>query len=826
MFDLITMVDAEELLGIEKYLQMLKDYLVGKFGDVTGLGDLIKEGPLWFYGALVFILGISALISAVGMAKKFKTSVDEKISGSRLGAVKEKRRLMSEASKMASKKNYGRAAEIYLSMEEETLAAEVLIKGGLYAKAGQLYEKMGKLDKAIELYTKAGEDVWLAEAYKKKNDYGKSGDIYLKVGKKLLAAEAYEKAEMAHKAAPLYEEAGHTQTAARLYEQAKDYKKAAILYERAYTEGTSTQEVQTPDKMAKLTEMSMKAGTYFEQSGEHEKAAESFARCKSFDRAAGAALRAGKREQAAAHYAQGKHYDQAAAIYQEDGNERKASEVLAEKFMGEGDELQAARMFMKAGDHMKAAELFDQVGQYVMSGDAYSMDQEYAAAAEMYIKGGDKAKAAEAYVKGDWPKRAAELYLELGDSDRASSLVEKSGDFYTAAELYRKMNNPDKELAALQKVSADDQRYNSTIIRLAEIFNAQGNSKLAGEKYAQAISGAEPDQTNVDLFYGLASVYEADGRFDEATLLFQKVQLVDFRYKDVEERIKACAAAAQARQETKTTAKVAPSPDDAVKRYKIIKEVGRGGMGVVYQANDNNLNRVIALKLLPKNISENPTMIKRFAAEARSAAQLMHTNIVTLYDFQQVSGRSFLTMEFVEGSTLKKLITTHGKLPIVNALKIVYQCCQGLDYAHKKGIIHRDIKPANIMVNTQSVVKIMDFGLAKIIGEETLTEAGSISGTVMYMSPEQLRGDPLDSRTDLYSLGLVLYELLAGKHPFSEGDAAYHHVHTKPKPPKELRPEIPDSLNAIVLKCLEKDRDNRFESALKMAMAMREVSLK
>jgi serine/threonine-protein kinase len=269
-----------------------------------------------------------------------------------------------------------------------------------------------------------------------------------------------------------------------------------------------------------------------------------------------------------------------------------------------------------------------------------------------------------------------------------------------------------------------------------------------------------------------------------------------------------------------------PQGEDPAKRYKVMAEVGRGGMGVVYKAMDQNLDRIIAIKVLPKSISENPKMVKRFAIEARSAAALNHPNIVTLYDFQQAGGRDFISMEYVEGITLKKYMNMTKQIPLMNALKIIYQCCQGLDYAHQKGIVHRDIKPSNIMINKQNVIKIMDFGLAKVAGEETITEAGSLSGTVMYMSPEQLIGEKLNAATDIYSLGLVFYELVAGRHPFPDGDVAYHHVHTQPKPPKEFRPDIPDVLNDIVLRSINKDRAQRFTSAMEMAQSLRQVPLK
>jgi tetratricopeptide (TPR) repeat protein len=821
-------VSADLIHDMLRFPKLLKLLLVKALGGIPEAAKLFDEIPAWLYGVfavfffLLFFFTIMQIISAVHRKAMLK------VRGSRLGAAKEKRRLFSEAKRAARKKDFSRASELFLSIGEDAMAAEALEKGEMYAKAGQVYDQMGNTDKAIELYEKAGELGWLAEALRRRGLHQKAAEIYIMAGKKLLAAEAYEAAGANVLAAGLFEEAGHTVSAARHYEQAGNFEKAAALYDRAYIEGASSQESLAPERLKRLDEFSVKAGEYYTRSGQFDKAAETFARSRSFIRAGEASLAAGHRAKAAEYFLSGGEYETAAGIYREDGNTTKACEAMAEKHLSEGESARAGEMYMEAGDYLKAAELFDVSGEYVKAGEAYMAAGEYAVASEMFLKGEDLTRAADACEKGGDLKGAADIHMRLGDTVRATAIIERSGDFMRAAGLYRELGMPDRELATLQKVSSGDPGFVSASVRLAEHFQAQGDLKLSAEKYVQAIGGAEPDSGNVDLFYGLATVHEAAKRYADAEKFYHKVQLVDFRYKDVEERVANCAQyVSQSMPDT------APGQDDnsatriraeeAAKRYTVLGEVGRGGMGIVYKARDNNLNRIIALKLLPKSISDNPKAVMRFSAEARSAAQLNHTNIVTLYDFQQAGDKSFITMEYVEGVTLKKLMGMVDKLPIIKSLKVIYQCCQGLDYAHKKGIIHRDIKPSNIMISKQNIVKIMDFGLAKILGEETLSDAGTVSGTLLYMSPEQLLGEKVDPATDIYALGLVLYELVAGEHPFAKGDAAYHHVHTVPKPPNELRPDIPENLSAIILKCLEKDRTTRFESARQLALALREV---
>jgi tetratricopeptide (TPR) repeat protein len=826
-------------------LELIKNTFIIRLGSSPALRDLFRSIPVWGYAVIVlFILLLIYYILKFTGVRAYGFALN-RFHGSSFGTTLENRKLLSEARKLARNKEHVRAADLYMSLHEEGKAAKVLEKGGLLAKAGQLYEKMGEVDKAIALYEKAGEHAWHADALMKQGEYAQAAEILRKAGKTTLAAEAYVKAEMHTEAAQLFEEAGHTISAAVHFEKAGNTEKAAVYYDRAFIETTSSKEMNMAN-IEKYNEYSMKAGKYYSDAGDNMKALECYARVKAYPEAAECALLAGDNMKAAELFESGKLYEKAAEIFGELGNARRAAELMADKYFAEGNYVKAADKLSESGDFMKAAELYNGAGEYGRAGECYMQTREYFDAAAMFERAGDDLKAAEAYEKNGDFKIAAELYMKLGDVQKAASLVESAGEYFSAAEMFRKAGLPAKEFSALQKVRQGDPGYLNSCGRMADILREQGKLDVAAQKYIIAIGDSEPDEENIGYFYGLGTIYESDGKFREAAQMYKKIQLVDIAYKDVEERVAKCESqpsapgsgtGSSAQSNSASQAGIAPEsparPDanaaagpSESKRYTVLQEIGRGGMGVVYKAMDNNLNRIIAIKLLPKSISDNPKAIMRFSQEARSAAQLNNTNIVTLYDFQQAGGRSFITMEYVEGVTLRKLQSMVDRLAMPKALKIIYQCCQGLDFAHRKGIIHRDIKPSNIMITKQNVVKIMDFGLAKVAGEETLTDAGSISGTIMYMSPEQIQGGKLGRTTDIYSLGLVLYELIAGKRPFPEGDAGYHHVHTAPPPPAQLRPEIPASLNSLIMKCLEKDPSKRFESAYAMAMALREIPLK
>jgi len=256
-----------------------------------------------------------------------------------------------------------------------------------------------------------------------------------------------------------------------------------------------------------------------------------------------------------------------------------------------------------------------------------------------------------------------------------------------------------------------------------------------------------------------------------------------------------------------------------ISHYRIIEKLGEGGMGVVYKAEDLNLERPVALKFLSPRAMGTEEDQERFVHEAKAAASLNHPNICTIYEIANADGKTFIAMEYVEGENLRVRMES-GPFSLDEALAITADIARGLAAAHERGIVHRDIKPANVVVTPNRVVKIMDFGLARVAGAAQLTQPGTTLGTVSYMSPEQARGDDIDGRTDIWSLGVVLYEMLTGRRPFiGDRDMAviYSILNVDPKPPIELRPDMPETLEAILKKALTKDRNARYANALEFA---------
>jgi serine/threonine-protein kinase len=269
-------------------------------------------------------------------------------------------------------------------------------------------------------------------------------------------------------------------------------------------------------------------------------------------------------------------------------------------------------------------------------------------------------------------------------------------------------------------------------------------------------------------------------------------------------------------------------PGNTVGNYLVISKIGEGGMGIVYKAHDTTLDRTVALKVLSPHLFRNHEFLNRFRIEAQAQARLNGPNIVTLHSMFEITGSLVLVMEYVEGHTLEQRLHNEGRLSVATTVWVFEQALLGVERAHRMGIVHRDLKPSNIFITNTHEIKLMDFGVAKILDSKANTQSGSMIGTLMYISPEQIKGQDADFRSDIYTLGITLYQAVTGVLPFEKKtDYEYMnaHLHEQPLPPSSLQPAIPQELEDIILKSMHKDADKRFQSAHEFRRALLKVGM-
>ncbi len=388
---------------------------------------------------------------------------------------------------------------------------------------------------------------------------------------------------------------------------------------------------------------------------------------------------------------------------------------------------------------------------------------------------------------------------------------------FRLGKLHFLVQDYDKAIGCFQRTSQDYRWEADSAKMLGKCFVGKGMLDLALQEFKKLVV----DDETKELLYDLAQRYETKRDLVGAKTVYRQLFAADINYRDVKQRFEMLSGSTSDPVAFEKTSIVQEMSEEAKRRYELLDELGRGAMGIVYRAKDRELDEVVALKILPDNLSNNPEAVRRFRVEARNARRLAHPSIVRIHDIGEEMGRKYISMELVEGTDLKRRIRTKGRLSLKDALEYSICVADALAYAHRLGIVHRDIKPANVMITKKNEVKITDFGIAKVMdstGEGTM--AGAVIGTPLYMSPEQVEGVPVDHRADIYSFGVMLYEFVAGKPPFTEGDLAYQHIHKPPDPIGDCPPE----LWSVIEKCLKKRREDRFTTADDVLEELKQVA--
>ncbi len=385
--------------------------------------------------------------------------------------------------------------------------------------------------------------------------------------------------------------------------------------------------------------------------------------------------------------------------------------------------------------------------------------------------------------------------------------------------LYQ-LGDYERAIEYFQKTYRDKYRETESSKYLGVSFMEKGMLDLS----YRHLSLLEMDNEIKELLYSLSQKYIEINQLNKALVIMEHIYAEDVNFRDLKEMI------TRLREQTisvghetlsgkgfdsfnnetlmgKDLSETTPGKI----RYEILQEIGRGNMGIVCLAKDTDLDEMVALKFLPQELRYDTMIIERFKQEVRSTRRLSHPHIVRIYDMGEEAGRRFISMEYINGRNLKDILFEKTKLNAIETIDISIQVASALAYAHKMKVVHRDIKPANIMVTDEGHVKVMDFGIASMMERAGLTQTGALIGTPLYMSPEQAEGKSVDGRSDIYSLGIMMYEFISGHPPFYSGNISYQHVHVEPPPLEEAG--VPICLIDVIMKCLKKIKEDRYQNA-------------
>ncbi|MDY0059716.1 MAG: protein kinase [Myxococcota bacterium] len=755
------------------------------------------------------------------------------------------------------------AGDLYRAAGEARAALDAYLQGDAPAQSARVLEDLGRLGEAAQAYEQAGLPAEAARLWIRSGQPAAAARCLEAAGQLAEAARLWKAAGEPARAAAALGQQGNRRDAALALQQAGQPAQAAEVLLELLAELSRESRGGAP--RAEVQEVALRAGRLFEAAELPERAIEVYRAHQVTAEAVRLLLARGRPAEAGALLVQAGREEEALPLLERGGEREQVLRIKVRQAQRRGDLLTAAELLQKLGEKHQAATILRDGGHPKEAARLFLACQDTLSAAACYEEAGDLQGAAAAHEQAGNYRRAEELYRQLGLVADRLRMLQQLGDPLGVARLLLEQQRDAEATTLLQTIGSNSQDHRAACWLLGEIFQRAGDPVAAAIKLRQSLDGIAAGTSNLGQFYTLGLVAGAAGQLELARSALEAVLEVDPRYRDVRQRLEQLssptgpgpaedeeavlelttpaptepppdapgpglrragetagappasrgdprlAALAEVPLDVTLAAPArppaAPSPPLPARRYELRELIGKGGLAEVYRAHDRLLDREVAYKRLDR-LPGLPA--DRFLEEARAAAKLNHPNIITLFDAGEEDGHPFLTMELVEGEDLASLVAARGPLGLRFIGAILRQVCDGLAYAHEKGLVHRDIKPANMMWTVEGTLKITDFGLAKFLDDQKKNqeEKSQIMGTPYYMSPEQILGETLDARTDIYSLGISLFELTTGRVPFTER-IIYQHIQDNPPVPSSLRSDCPSWLDQVILWCLKKDRRRR-----------------
>lgn len=595
----------------------------------------------------------------------------------------------------------------------------------------------------------------------------------------------------ADRAAKLYERAGDMRGAASVYMTLGDFEMAALMFK----EGGLLAE----------------AGDAFQQAGRTSTALDLF-------------IEAGEHGRALDLCRVQNDEATAAAILAKMGRPEDGARILAERAHANGQPAVAAGHWEEAGDVVRAAEAWVRAGEPMRAGQIHLEAGDNERAAPLLLEGGAYLAAAKALVANGQVAEAAQALYRGGHLARAARMLRGTGQLVILARMYVKHGHNQHAYKTLRSVPHDSPQVEEAHLMLVDMLERDGLPDecvgLLEGLVRNRIQSRNLDDEVRTWVVRLAANLFRQGQVGAAIQWLKRLEVFRLSTPELKQKIEDL----EKIQGTGSTEKIAAAGTELVlprhPHYTFQKVLGAGSNGVVYKALDGRLNRTVAIKMIGRTALPNEVARQFFLREAQTAAGLNHPNIVTIYDIGEISELPFIAMEFISGESLAEmLIRENGSMAPLAVLPICQELCGALDYAHKHGVVHRDVKLENVMLTEDGDIKLMDFGLAK-----AMTEAPDrslvITGTPLYMSPEQILGRDVDHRTDIYALGVMLYRLLVGRWPYYSANVLKQHRRDPVPSAHEQEDSLPKAFDMIIRRTMAKNADDRYERAGQVALAM------